>query len=64
MNSQGKYMGPDIESINETLFNELTEFTEESLGVSVELLQHFTTYLEDYEHQFYIEWLKDIKSIL
>lgn len=61
---ESAYLGPDIMTIGEDLFEEITKFAEDTLGVHMDLLESFKNYLIDYEHQFYLGWLKDLKSIL
>lgn len=58
------YSGPDIDSINDDLFENLNTFLEEDLTVTNQILETLADYAINYEHQFYIEWLKDIKTVI
>jgi Mitochondrial glycoprotein len=52
----------------ETLSQELHEafygFIEKELGINDQILEELCDYCMDKEQQFYIEWLKDLKSII
>lgn len=58
-----KYSGPEIHSLEPAIVDKLGEFIE-VLGVDHSFLQNASRYSLAFEHQFYVEWLKDIKSIL
>ena len=58
------YTGPEIETLSEELFESIYTFIEEELGITNELMESFADYCLDGEQGFYIEWLKDLKSIV
>ncbi len=58
------YTGPEIETLSEELFEALYTFIEEELGITNETMESFADYCLDGEQSFYIEWLKDLKSIV
>jgi hypothetical protein len=58
------YTGPEIETLSEELFESLYTFIEEELGITNETMESFADYSLDGEQSFYIEWLKDLKSIV
>ena len=57
------YPGPEIHSLEESLSDKIGEFVE-SVGVDHALLQNASNFSIAYEHHFYLEWLKDLKSVL
>lgn len=57
------YLGPDIQTLEESLSDQLGGFIE-SVGVDHVLLQNAANYSVAHEHKFYLEWLKDFKSVL
>lgn len=57
------YTGPEIMSLEEKFQESLYSFVEE-VGVTGEVLQRASEYSVAYEHQFYVEWLKDFRSIV
>ena len=62
-NSSTAYPGPEIHSLEETLSDKIGEFVE-SVGIDHALLQNASNFSVAHEHQFYLEWLKDLKSVL
>lgn len=58
------YTGPEIETLSEELFESIYTFIEEELGITNEVMESFADYCLDGEQSFYIEWLKDLKSIV
>lgn len=58
-----RYAGPEVQSLEPAIVDKLGEFIE-VLGVDHSFLQNASRYSLAFEHQFYLEWLKDIKSIL
>ena len=62
-NSSTSYPGPEVHSLEESLSDKIGEFIE-SVGVDHALLQNASNFSVAYEHQFYLEWLKDLKSVL
>ena len=57
------YTGPELSSLDENFQNGLYEFIEK-VGFDGEVLQRASQYSVAYEHQFYVEWLKDFKSLV
>ncbi len=62
-NSSTAYPGPEIHSLEETLSDKIGEFIE-SVGIDHAVLQNASNFSVAHEHQFYLEWLKDLKSVL
>ena len=56
------YTGPEISSLDEN-FRESLEGFIENVGINGEVLQRAAEFSVAYEHQFYIDWLKDFRSI-
>ena len=56
-------MGPDISTIEESLENALLEFIE-TLGINQEVISRASEFSIAYEQKFYIQWLKDLNSLL
>ena len=61
--SSTAYPGPEIHSLEETLSDKVGEFIE-SVGIDHALLQNASNFSIAHEHQFYLDWLKDLKSVL
>lgn len=57
------YLGPDLSSLDESLENGIYEFIE-GVGVNSEILGQAYQFSIAYEHQFYVKWLKDLKSLV
>lgn len=57
------YTGPELSSLDENFQNGLYEFIEK-VGFDGEVLQRASQYSVAYEHQFYVEWLKDFRSLV
>lgn len=62
--NSNKYTGPEIETLSEELFQSLYGFIEEELGINNEVMESLADYCLEAEQSFYIEWLKDLKSIV
>lgn len=58
------YVGPEMESLSDELFEGIYNFLEHDCDITEELLESFGDYCIDAEQSFYINWLKDIKSML
>lgn len=58
------YTGPEMETLSDELFESIYGFIEEELGITNEVMESFADYCLDGEQSFYIEWLKDLKSII
>lgn len=56
-------MGPEFSSLDENLEQGIYTFIE-SLGINNELLGQIYQFSVAYEHQFYVKWLKDLKSLV
>lgn len=50
--------------MSDDLFESIYGFLEQECQVNNELLSKFADYCLDSEQQFYINWLKDLKSML
>ena len=61
--STAGYLGPDLSSLEESLEQGILEFIE-SLGFKPEMIEKIAEYSIAYEHKFYIQWLKDMNSLL
>jgi hypothetical protein len=57
------YTGPELSSLEERFQEAMYEFIE-GVGVNEEILQRVSEFGMAYEHQFYVEWLKDFNSLL
>lgn len=57
------YAGPQISTLDEQFQESIYEFIE-GVGITGELLQRAAEFSTAYEHQFYVEWLKDFKSLV
>jgi hypothetical protein len=62
-NISTRYNGPEIHSLEQAIVDKLGEFIE-VVGVDHSFLQNASRYSLVFEHQFYLEWLKDIKTII
>lgn len=58
------YTGPEMESLSDELFEGIYGFLEQECEVNDELLESLGDYCIDAEQSFYINWLKDLKSLL
>lgn len=58
------YSGPEMETLSQELHESFYGFIEKELGITDSLLEDFTDYCMDKEQHFYIEWLKDLKSVI
>ena len=58
------YSGPEIETLSQELHEAFYGFIEKELGINDQILEDFCDYCMDKEQYFYIEWLKDLKSII
>ena len=58
------YTGPEVESLSDELFEGIYTFLEQECEVTDELLETFGDYCIDAEQSFYINWLKDLKSMV
>jgi hypothetical protein len=58
------YSGPEMETLSQELHEAFYGFIEKELGINDQILEDFTNYCMDKEQHFYIEWLKDLKSII
>ncbi|CAM5999874.1 unnamed protein product [Sphagnum balticum] len=56
--------GPDIETVAEDLLDHLYDFLEDELHINFELLENVANYSRDAEQIFYVNWLKDLKSLV
>lgn len=62
-NYQAGYLGPELSSLDQNLEEGIYAFIE-SVGVTNELLCEAFQFSIAYEHQFYVKWLKDLKSLV
>ncbi len=62
--SSNTYSGPEMQTVSDDLFESIYGFLEQECQVNNELLSKFADYCLDSEQQFYINWLKDLKSML
>ena len=62
--TSNSYTGPEVESLSDELHEGIYSFLEQECEVTDELLQDFGDYCVDAEQSFYINWLKDLKSML
>lgn len=62
--TSNQYSGPEMETLSDELFESIYGFIEEELGITNEVMESFADYCLDGEQSFYIEWLKDLKSII
>lgn len=51
-------------SIYDGLLSELEVFIERNLTINSNILQSLAEHAINYEHQFYLEWLQDLKKIV
>ena len=56
------YTGPEISSLDENFRQSLEGFIE-GVGINGEILQRAAEFSAAYEHQFYVDWLKDFRSL-
>ena len=59
-----RYTGPEVDSLSEELLEGIYTFLEQECEVTEDLLQKFGDYCIDAEQSFYINWLKDLKSVV
>ena len=62
--NSNSYTGPEMESLSDELFEGIYGFLEQECQITDELLENFGDYCINAEQSFYINWLKDLKSLL
>lgn len=56
------YSGPELSSLEENFQDGIYQFIE-GVGINGEALQRAAEFSVSYEHQFYVEWLKDFRNL-
>ena len=62
--ASNRYSGPEVDSLSEELLDGIHTFLDQECDVTEDLLQRFGDYCIDAEQAFYINWLKDLKSVV
>lgn len=63
-NLNDRYKGPAIETLSEELFQSITNFMTEELGITNDIMEGLAEYCLDSQQKLYINWLKDLKNVL
>lgn len=58
-----KYQGPELETIDEVLLQNLQEYIE-SLGIDDDLVSFVSEYSVHAEHPHYVKWLEDLRRFI